>query len=85
VTHPSGRIERVADQWRVHDHVTGGLWVLDSEERALGMLKALERRDAAQDALARARTAVVKVMATAEEEEAVFTLIQLRKILLQLG
>ena len=81
----AGRIERVADQWRVHDHVTGGLWVLDSEERALGMLKALERRDAAQDALARARTAIVAAMETAEAEDAHATLRRLRKILVELG
>lgn len=44
----AGRIEQVANQWRCHDHITGGVWTYDSEERALRCLRALELREASQ-------------------------------------
>lgn len=72
MTHPSGHIEHVANQWRVHDHTTGGLWAMHSEEQAQSMLRALELRDAAPRRLERTWDALLtlhptRVLEVAEE------------------
>lgn len=81
----AGHIEQVANQWRCHDHTTGGVWVYDSEDRAQKMLRALELRDEAAGLVHKARAKLQAAIAKAEEEEAVFTAHQLRKILADLG
>lgn len=81
----AAHIENVANQWRVHDHTTGGIWTYDSQDRAEKMVRALELRDEAQVVVRSTRAALQGAIAKAEEEGAVVTLHRLKKILRDLG
>lgn len=85
MTHPSGHIENVANQWRCWDHTTGGCWTFDAEEHAQQMLRALELRDEARNTLAGVKAAVVAAMEVAEAEDAFATLRRLQALLRSLG
>jgi hypothetical protein len=81
----AAHIEQVANQWRVHDHTTGGIWTYDSEDRAQKMVRALEVRDGAAALVRSTREKLQAAIDAADAEEATVTARRLRKILQDLG